>query len=249
MIQITTLEKQIFFISDLHLPLRSSGVARSSHLEDKVLDWLDYIKPRTQALFLLGDIFDFWFEYTYLVPRGAIRFQVKLWEFTQAEIPVYFFLGNHDGWSIDYLTQECGVQLFREPASITIANKRFFVGHGDTIHPTMCYTLLRKLYHSAWLQAFVRALPPNWVYGGVDRYLSKKKCDNVSFCPQKDRIFDYCKDKIEPFNHHEFYIFGHTHCPYIKAFNHSSTYCNLGTWITNYTYACFDGITLSLLKF
>ncbi|WP_419241712.1 UDP-2,3-diacylglucosamine diphosphatase [Cardinium endosymbiont of Nabis limbatus] len=249
MIQIEKLEQKIFFISDLHLPLRPSGIDRSPWLEDQLLDWLDYIKPQAQALFLLGDVFDFWFEYRYLVPKGAIRFQAKMWEFYKAEIPVYFFLGNHDGWSIDYLTQECGVQLFRKPASITIAHNRFLVGHGDTMHPTTGYALLRKLYHSSWLQSFVRALPPDWVYSRVDRYLTKKKHAKSSFFEENDRIFHYCKDKIEPFNHHEFYIFGHTHCPYIKALNHSSRYCNLGAWISDRTYACFDGLSLSLLKF
>ena len=249
MIQIAKLEKKVFFISDLHLPLRPSGVDSPPQLEDKVLDWLDYIKPQAQALFLLGDVFDFWFEYKHLIPKGAIRFQAKLWEFCKAEIPVYFFLGNRDGWSIDYLRQECGVQLFRKPASITIANKRFLVGHGDTFNPTTGYTLFRRLYRSSWLQAFVRAMPPDWFYNRVYRYLTKKKYAKHWFSQEKDRIFHYCKDKIEPFNHHEFYIFGHTHCPYIKALSHSSSYCNLGDWISHYTYACFDGVTLSLLKF
>ncbi|UWW97444.1 MAG: UDP-2,3-diacylglucosamine diphosphatase [Candidatus Cardinium sp.] len=249
MIHITRLEKKIFFISDLHLPLRPSGIATPPWLEDKLLDWLDYIKPQAQALFLLGDVFDFWFEYKHLVPRGAIRFQAKLWEFSKAQIPVYFFLGNHDGWSIDYLMQECGVQLFSAPASITIAGKRFLVGHGDTIHPSMRYALFRRLYHSRWLQSFVRFLPPDWVYNQVAHYLAKKKYAKPSFFEENDRIFRYCKDKIEPFNHHEFYIFGHTHCPYIKAFNHASSYCNLSAWISHHTYACFDGTALSLLRF
>ena len=251
MIEITKLkpDKKIFFISDLHLPLRPSGSARSRELEDKVLGWLTYIQPQTQALFLLGDIFDFWFEYKHLVPKGAIRFQVKLWEFVKADIPVYFFLGNHDGWSIDYLTKECGVQLFREPLSITIANKRFLVGHGDNIDPTRGYSLLRRLYHSRWLQSFVKALPPDWVYSKVDGHLTQKKYAKPSFFAKKDRIFHYCKDKIEPFNQHAFYIFGHTHCPYIKPLNDTSSYCNLGDWVFHYTYACFDGEALSLLTF
>ncbi|WP_243017886.1 MULTISPECIES: UDP-2,3-diacylglucosamine diphosphatase [Candidatus Cardinium] len=249
MIELTQLAKKVFFISDLHLPLCPSGINRSRALENKLLAWLDYIKPQAEALFLLGDVFDFWFEYKYLIPKGAIRFQVKLWEFVQNKIPVYLFLGNHDGWSIDYLIQECGVQLFRKPASITICNRKFFLGHGDTIGPTMGYTLLRRLYHSRWFQSFVRILPPDWIYNRVDHYLTKKKGANPSFFAKKDRIFHYCEDKIEPFNHHDFYIFGHTHCPYIKALNHSSSYCNLGDWVFHYTYACFDGDNLSLLTF
>ncbi len=249
MIEITKLEKQIFFISDLHLPLRPSGVARPSALERKVIAWLDYIQPQAQALFLLGDIFDFWFEYKYLVPKSAIRFQAKLGEFYKAGIPVYFFLGNHDSWSIDYLTQECGVQVFREPASIKISNQRFLVGHGDNIAPTRRYALLRKLYDSHAFQSFIRALPSDWLYSKVDSYLAKKKHIKPSSFEENDRIFHYCKDKIEAFNHHDFYIFGHTHCPYVKPLNHSSNYCNLGDWVSHYTYACFDGKVLSLLTF
>lgn len=258
MIEIPELNKKIFFISDLHLPLRPTGVDGPSELEDKVIDWLDYIKPQAQALFLLGDIFDCWFEYKHLVPKGAIRFQATLWTFVKAGIPVYFFLGNHDAWVIDYFTQECGVQLFSKPASITIADKRFLIGHGDTVHPTTAYALLRRLYDSSLIQSFVRLLPPDWVYNAIHGYLKKKrasvllsreKYDSPLFFQAKDRIFEHCKDKIEPFNHHEFYIFGHTHVPYIKALNHSSSYCNLGDWLCHYTYACFDGVALSLLKF
>ncbi|CDG50102.1 UDP-2,3-diacylglucosamine diphosphatase [Cardinium endosymbiont of Bemisia tabaci] len=258
MIQIPKIKKKIFFISDVHLPLRPSGTNRPATLEDKIIDWLHHIKPQTQALFLLGDIFDFWFEYKYLVPKGAIRFQATLYAFYSAGIPVYFFLGNHDGWSIDYLTQECGVQLFRKPASITLANKRFLVGHGDTINPTTRYKLFHKLYHSGWLQFFMRMLPADWLYGTIDWYFTKKKgrlpyCkdkyDPPSAFAEKDPIFQYCKDQIEPFDHHEFYIFGHTHCPYIKALNDSSSYCNLGDWVSHDTYACFDGVALSLHKF
>lgn len=247
--------KQVFFISDLHLPLATSGIDGPRGVEDKLLDWLDYIQPEAEALFLLGDIFDFWFEYKHLVPKGAFRFQAKLWAFFKANIPVYFFLGNHDGWAIDYLTQECGVQIFRKPASITIADKRFLVGHGDTFGANIGYTLLRKLYDSSWLQACVRTLPPDWFYAMVNRYLItkryflNKKYNNCSFYQEKDRIFRHCKDVIEPFNHHEFYIFGHTHCPYIKTISDSSSYCNIGDWVWHYTYASFDGATFSLRTF
>lgn len=242
-------DKKIFFASDFHLPLRFSYTnTHATDQEDKVLAWLDYIKPQAQALFLLGDIFDFWFEYKYLIPKGFIRLQTKLLAFHKEQIPVYFFLGNHDCWSIDYLTQECGVQIFRKPASITISNQKFLVGHGDTINPTICYALLHKLYTNVLLQSIIKILPADWLYGIVRRYLLRDNRNNSVF-EQNDRIFQHCKDKIECSMHHNFYIFGHIHVPYIKELNHSSTYCNLGDWISHYTYACFDGLILSLLKF
>jgi UDP-2,3-diacylglucosamine hydrolase len=252
-IQIVEIEKgkKIFFASDFHLPIRLSSTTNATHREDKILAWLSYIMSETQALFLLGDVFNFWFEYKYLVPKGAIRFQTKLLEFHQAQIPVYFFLGNHDCWSMDYFKQECGVQLFRKPASITICNQHFLVGHGDNINPTTKYAILQRLYKNDFLQSMIRVIPADWLYGMVHRYLLKKeyRIRNNSVLEEKDRIFRYCKDKIEPFVHHDFYIFGHTHVPCIKTLNDSSRYCNLGDWASNCTYACFNGQELVLLKF
>lgn len=253
LIQVAELQsnKKVFFISDLHLPLRISGNDVSTHREDKVLDWLDYIKPQAQALFLLGDVFEFWFEYKYLIPRGFLRFQIKLLEFYKEKIPVYFFVGNSDCWSIDYLMQECGVRIFQNPKSIHICNKSFFVGHGDTISATGSYRVIRKLYDNAFLQLITRTMPADWLYGIVYRFLKKKTYPfkNNSLFAEKDRIFQYCRDKIEPVMHHDFYIFGHTHVPFIGPLNNTSTYCNVGDWISDYTYSCFDGLRLSLLKF
>ena len=121
-------EKRIFFISDVHLPLQVSGHLTDSFRMNKVVAWLDYIQPQAAALFLLGDIFDFWFEYKYLIPKSAIRFQTKLWDFHIAQIPIYFFLGNHDAWAMDYLQQEFGVKIFKNPESIAVGKHSFFSG-------------------------------------------------------------------------------------------------------------------------
>jgi UDP-2,3-diacylglucosamine hydrolase len=252
LIQIAELQKKkkIFFISDLHLPLQFSGSANATEQEDKVLAWLDYIKPKTHALFLLGDIFDFWFEYKFLVPKGAIRLLVKLLEFHKAQIPVYFFLGNHDYWCIDYLTQACGVQLFKKPESITICNQSFLIGHGDTFNPNPYHAIFYRWYHSAFLQSLARTVPADWLYGLIHRFvLRKNPIRNNSVFEKKDRIFKYCQEQIEPFVHHDFYIFGHMHAPIIKVLNDSSYYYNIGDWVSHYTYACFDGLALSLLNF
>ncbi|MDD9139400.1 MAG: UDP-2,3-diacylglucosamine diphosphatase [Candidatus Cardinium sp.] len=252
MIQITQLQKgkKIFFISDLHLPLQMSSKTNNSCREDKVIAWLNYIQPQAEALFLLGDIFDFWFEYKYLIPKGALRFQAKLLSFCEEKIPVYFFLGNHDYWAKDYLMHVSGVQIFRAPLSVCICNKRFLIGHGDTINPTRSYSLLLKLYHNALLQHLAKLLPADWLYGMVDYYCLKKNNRKKDWdLGQEDRILHYCKTEIEPSMHHDFYIFGHMHTPCIKAINHTSYYCNLGDWITHYTYGCFDGLVFSLLKF
>ena len=217
----------------------------------KLLSWLDYIMPKAQALFLLGDVFDFWFEYKYLIPKGALRFQAKLLEFHQANIPVYYFLGNHDCWAIDYFMQVCGIKLYRNYASLTICKKHFLVGHGDAVNPKTPYAILRKLYNNNFLQAVARILPVDWLYSIVQCHLRKRayRIMNNSVLEKNERILRYCKEKIEPCTHHDFYIFGHTHIPCIQILNNSSLYCNLGDWVSNCTYACFDGLELTLLKF
>ncbi|TDG95723.1 UDP-2,3-diacylglucosamine diphosphatase [Cardinium endosymbiont of Culicoides punctatus] len=253
MLQIEQLQdnKKVFFISDLHLPIQASGSSIATYQEDKIVNWLDYIKPQAQALFLLGDVFNFWFEYKYLIPRGCLKFQAKLLEFYKEDIFVYFFVGNRDCWSIDYLTQTCGVQILHHPQSIMISNQSFFIGHGDTIGVSSRYKMIRKLYNNSLLLPIVRAIPADWLYGAMCFFLKKKTYtikDN-SFFIENDRIFRYCRDNIEPIMHHDFYIFGHTHAPFIEQINEASSYCNTGDWISNYTYGCFDGFKISLCKF
>lgn len=253
-IQIASLEdnKKIFFVSDIHFPLHGNDrVVKDNHREEKILAWLDRIKPEAQALFLLGDVFDFWFEYQYLVPKGAMRFQAKLLEFYQAKIPVYFFLGNHDVGALNYFTTFLGVHVFRKPTSISICNQRFLVGHGDSINPTKGYAVLLQLYTNHLFQCMVRLIPADWLYTMVHSHL-RRKAARVRTNPsleQRDRIFLCCKETIEPFFPHNFYIFGHTHMPCMQKINHSSHYCNTGDWVSNNTYAYFDGSTLELLAF
>jgi UDP-2,3-diacylglucosamine hydrolase len=254
-IQIASLEnnKKIFFASDIHFPLHGNGsVVNDAHREEKILAWLDCIKPAAQALFLLGDVFDFWFEYQYLVPKGALRFQAKLLEFYQAKIPVYFFLGNHDIWALNYFTTFFGLHVFRKPASISICNQRFLVGHGDNLNPTKGYAVWLRLYSNPFLQSMVRLIPADWLYRLVHSHLRRKaarvKTKSLSLEPE-DPIFLCCKETIEPFFPHNFYIFGHTHMPCMQKISHSSQYCNTGDWVSHSTYAYFDGSTLELLAF
>ena len=244
--------KKIFFASDLHLPMHRSGQLTDRQQEEAIIAWMDYIMPQAQALFLAGDIFDFWFEYKYLIPKGALKFHSKLQAFDQAKIPIYFLTGNHDYWLIDYATQIANIHIFKNPITIHIEQKRFLIGHGDTINPTIGYRLLRKFYTSKTIQSIARILPADWLYGIIDAYLKKRKkklMQRYSLLPKKDRIFHYCKTNIEPFSHYDFYIFGHTHTPYIKKLGDSSAYCNLGDWINHYTYAYFDGVKLMLSNF
>ena len=127
----------------------------------------------------------------------------------------------------------------------------FLVGHGDTIDPSIWYRIVRKLYQNRYIQSLARMIPPDWLYRVVHRCCLQKQypINNNSVFVQKDRIFQYCRTRIEPVMHHNFYVFGHTHMPFIQAINDSSYYCNLGDWMSHYTYACFDGIMVSLHKF
>ena len=125
--------KKVYFISDVHLGLPNPE--KSLERERLLVKWLDDILPNTKTLYLLGDIFDFWYEYKYVVPRGYVRFLAKIAEFTDQGIPVYFFTGNHDIWAFDYFEKEIGMTIIREPKTIKIFGKTFHLAHGDGLGP------------------------------------------------------------------------------------------------------------------
>jgi len=245
-------DKKIFFASDFHLYTgqisnKREGNCPMHQREAKLCTWLHRIMPQTQALFLLGDIFDFWFEYKYLIPKIAPSFQAKLLEFLEANIPIYYFLGNHDCWAIDYFTG-IGIEVHKQNASIQICNKKFLVGHGDLLDYRSWQKIVSKLYRSSFCHTMARMLPPDVLYGIFNSFFKKKNCAPHTTMVNNDPLFDYCRYKIEPVNHHDFYIFGHMHNPCIKPIGAISTYCNLGDWISHNTYAYFDGIKLALCK-
>eukprot|EP01132_Coremiostelium_polycephalum_P000275 gene275-360_t len=233
--------KKIFFASDFHLG-HQSGTRGRLH-EHHIIQWLSDIKSSTHALFLLGDIFDFWFEYQHVVPKGFIRLQHKLATFTEQQIPVYFLLGNRDCWAKDYFEKELGITLLHDTTLLFIEEKKLLIGHGDGFSGGTLYRLLKKhIYQNPIFRSMVNLLPPTLTFRLAHQIIGNKNSHLASpQPPQKDLIFEYCQNVLAPQISCDYYIFGHLHHPYSQPINAISTYYNLGDWVHHFTYGTFDG--------
>jgi UDP-2,3-diacylglucosamine hydrolase len=237
--------KKAYFLSDVHLgaPVLSDNQIR----EDRLVKWLETIRTDCGILFLLGDIFDFWFEYKRVVPKGYIRFLAKICEFTDAGIPVHFFTGNHDIWAFDYLQKECGIRLHPHNEIFSIRNKRFLIGHGDALNPSdKGYLFLYRIFHNSFLQHCFR-----WIHPDIGIWLARKwsshsrlengRIEADSFRGEdQEEIVRFCK-QTDRQQYFDYYIFGHRHLPLDISISKKSRYINTGDWITYYSYAVFDG--------
>jgi len=235
--------KKIYFASDFHLgiPSRNESLER----EKKVVSWLSAIQESASHIFILGDIFDFWFEYKYTIPKGFTRILGKLMEIRDLGIPVTFFTGNHDMWMFDYFQNEFEINVFQNPETFHIQHKKFLIGHGDGLGPgDRQYKILKRIFRSKTAHSIFKWIHPN-IGIGLAKYWSKKsRLKNFSrdqnFHLDSEWLYQFCK-KNETIKHHDFYIFGHRHLPLNLKINENSRYINIGDWIQSYTYAEFDG--------
>jgi len=241
--------KKVYFASDNHLgaPTAKESFPR----EQKFVAWLDTIKHDAAAIFLLGDLFDFWFEYKTVVPKGFTRTLGKLAEITDAGIPVYYFVGNHDLWMNGYFEEELNIPVFHKPQQFKINDTTFFIGHGDGLGPgDTGYKRMKKLFTNPVAKWFFKWLHPDWGVRLGQYFSVKNKLisgdDDVTFLgEEKEWLVQYCKRKLEE-EHYDHFIFGHRHLPMEIALNDRAKYTNLGDWISYYTYAVFDEGTLVL---
>ncbi len=245
--------KKIYFASDVHLGAPS--MANNREREKLFVKWLDQVKIDAEEIYLMGDIFDFWFEYKRAVPRGFTRVFGKLAEITDSGIPVHFFTGNHDIWVFDYLPEEVGVIVHRDIMKTELQGKKFFLGHGDGLGPyDKSYKMLKKIFTSPFLQWSFARIHPNfgiWLalkWSGQSR-LSNGKIEADSFRGvDKEWLVLYAKDELKK-EHFDFFVFGHRHWPCDIDLNNQSRYINTGDWVTNFTYAVFDGENMELKQF
>jgi UDP-2,3-diacylglucosamine hydrolase len=244
--------KKIYFASDFHLGVPDKHTSRER--EKRIIRWLDEIKHDAEEIFLVGDIFDFWFEYKKAIPKGFVRIQGKIAELTDSGIPVHYFTGNHDMWVFDYIPEELGVQLHREPIERTFSGKKFLIGHGDGLGPgDSGYKFIKKVFASKTCQWFFGLLHPNIGIGLADFWsgrsrVSKSLPDEVFLGEDKEWLILYCKE-VSATRHFDYFIFGHRHLPLDIKISEHSRYINLGDWIRYNTYAVFDGNDLQLKKF
>lgn len=244
--------EKIYFASDFHLgvPDYKSSLER----EKKVVAWLERARHDAAAIYLVGDIFDFWFEYRYTAPKGYIRLLGKIAEITDSGIPVHIFTGNHDMWLFDYLPKEIGVQLHREPIERTYGGKLFMIGHGDGLGPAdRGYKLIKKIFANKFCQWLYARLHPNFAFA-LATYLSRRSriatgnTDSHYLGDDKEWLVQYCKDRLKE-KPYDYFIFGHRHLPIEVSVGPRATYINLGEWVNYFTYAVFDGEKLQLRKF
>lgn len=243
--------KKIYFCSDQHLGAPDD--ASSAIREKKFVAWLNEIQPDCQALFLLGDLFDFWFEYKEVVPKGFVRTLGKLAEFQDNGIPIYFFIGNHDLWMRDYLEKEVGAKIFHRPQQFTMNDKFFLIGHGDGLGPgDKGYKRMKKLFTNPIAKKLFYLLHPDfavWLGKTMSRqnkYISGDQ-DAEYMGDDKEWLVQYALYKLEQ-SYFDYFIFGHRHLPLNIDLKDGSKYINLGDWVNFFTYAEFDGKKVSLLE-
>jgi len=242
--------KKIFFLSDFHLG--APDHATSLEREKKIVRFLQSIQPEAERIFIVGDLFDFWFEYRKVVPKGYVRILGQLAALTDAGIPVEFFVGNHDMWMKDYFSKELNIPVYFEHRKYEFNGKKFIIGHGDGLGPgDHGYKFIKKIFRNKTCQFLFGLLPPAIGIGLADYFSRKSRAktgtsDEVFENEEKEWLVQFCKSalKKEPV---DYFIFGHRHLPLDITLNEKSRYINLGDWIKYDSYGVWDGNEMKLI--
>lgn len=244
--------KRIYFASDFHLGVPNREVSRER--EERIIRWLNMAQQDAAEIFLVGDVFDFWFEYKHAIPKGFARLQGKIAEITDSGIPVHYFTGNHDMWVFTYFEEELGVKMYRKNAEFVWGEKKFLVGHGDGLGPgDHGYKFIKKVFANPICQWLFGWIHPNIGIGianfwsGRSRMANKGE-DQKFLGEDEEWLAIYCKEVLQS-QHYDYFIFGHRHLPLDLKVGENSRYINLGEWVNYSSYAVFDGQNLSLLDF
>ncbi len=243
--------KKIYFASDFHLGIPDKA---TSLLREKLIcSWLDQISVDAARLYLVGDIFDVWFEYKNVIPKGFTRFLGKLAELRDRGIEIEVFTGNHDLWMHGYFEEELDIPVHHHPLELEVGKKHFFIAHGDGLGPgDHGYKLLKGVLRHPWAQWLYRRLHPDTGVG-VATYFSRKgpkhsKEEKQFLGEDKEWLVLFCREKLKE-RHYDYFIFGHRHLALTYPLSADSVYINLGDWISFNSYAVFDGEVLELKYF
>ncbi|MFN5046220.1 MAG: UDP-2,3-diacylglucosamine diphosphatase [Bacteroidota bacterium] len=236
--------KKIYFLSDFHLGVPDQQTSLSR--EKRIVAFLDAIKEDACMVFVLGDLFDFWFEYRKVVPKGYVRILGKLAELTDKGIAVHFFVGNHDMWMSGYFESELNIPVYFQERAYEFNGKKFIIGHGDGLGPgDQGYKLLKTVFRNPFCQFLFGLIPPA-VGISIAEYFSKKSRiatgnpEDHFLGEDKEWLIQYCKSVLAK-DQVDFFIFGHRHLPIDVELNTTSRYINLGDWVKYDSYAVFDG--------
>lgn len=240
---------KIYFLSDFHLgaPDQASSLVR----EKRIVQFLETIRKDATEIFILGDMFDFWFEYTRVVPKGFVRLLGTLASITDAGIPVHFFIGNHDMWMKSYLQKEMNILVYQEPKEFYYQNKKLLIGHGDGLGPgDHGYKFIKKVFRNPVCTWLFGILPPYLGMGIADFFSRKSRAktgqtDEVFMGEDKEWLVLYAKDILKK-EHYDYFLFGHRHLPLEIRLNANSVYVNTGDWIKYNSYAVLENGNLNL---
>lgn len=247
-----TANTKIYFASDQHFGAPTAE--KSKIREQQFIQWLDIVKKDATCIFLLGDLFDFWFEYKTVVPKGFVRVLGKLAEISDSGIPIHFFVGNHDLWMEDYFEKELNIPVYHEPKEFTFDNKTFLIGHGDGLGPgDFGYKRMKKVFTNPLCKWFFKWIHPD-IGVALAQHLSVKNKlisgdeDVVYLGEENEWLVQYSKEVLKT-KHYNYFVFGHRHLPMTLEVGKDSEYVNLGDWVSYFTYGVFDGEKMEVIPF
>ncbi len=247
----------IYFASDFHLGIPDRE--RSLERERLLVVWLEQVKQDATAIYLMGDLFDFWFEYKTVIPKGYARLFGKLVEITDSGIEVHLFRGNHDLWAFDYLQTELGVILHRQGVITTLGNRKFFLSHGDGLGPgDNGYKFIKKVFENQVNQWLYRWIHPD-VGTRLGSYFSRRSRLTKMLtegqklqrrnATEKEPMIIFSREMAANDPSIDYFIFGHVHFPEIYKLTDKAYCVILGDWVTRFTYAQFNGEVVELKHF
>lgn len=243
---------KVYFISDFHLGVPDANESRKREL--RIIEWLENARKDAAEIYLLGDVFDFWFEYKHVVPKGFVRLLGKLAELSDQGIKLHYFTGNHDMWAFDYLPSEIGVELYRHPVKRKIYGKQFLIGHGDGLGPgDHGYKFIKSVFANRFCQWLFRWIHPN-IGVGIANYFSRRSriatgnTEDEYLGDDKERLVQYCLDQLRS-DKIDYFVFGHRHLPIEKHLDGGPVYFNIGDWIRYNTYLEVSKDHVRMLEF
>jgi UDP-2,3-diacylglucosamine hydrolase len=249
---LSTHRNKIFFASDFHLGV--PDYVSSLEREKIICNWLESIKAEAKEIFLMGDLFDFWFEHNYTAPKGYVRILGKIAEITDAGIPVHLFTGNHDMWMFGYLEKELNVKIHRNAILREFEGKKFYLAHGDGLGPgDRIYKIYKWFFISPFWQWCFARLHPNfsmWLgqwFSNTSRKNNRGK-DKKYLGDDQEFLVQFCKQQLQK-EYYDYFIFGHRHLPIDIRVGATSRYLNLGEWMNYRSYAVFENGKLELKYF
>jgi UDP-2,3-diacylglucosamine hydrolase len=243
--------KYTYFVSDFHLgiPDFETSLAR----EKRIIAWLKQIKVTCKELFIVGDVFDFWFEYKHVIPKHFVRLQAAIADFTDSGIAVHFFHGNHDLWQFGYFEKELGVTVHKQPITLQLGDKTFYIAHGDGLGPKQkWFKTILWVYRNPLFQRLFAFFHPA-IGISLANYLSRQSKlktfnGNFKFYGEDEFLVQHSREILKQ-KHIDYFIYGHRHLPMTYSLTNTSTYVNLGDWIGFNSFAVFKNGNVELLTF